>query len=248
MNVRATEHAVLLFCAIVFQDDNELVLETGQVLNVYGDVDEDGFYTAAHTVGPSAGKRGYIPSNFVEDYVEGESEALIAEAGVVATPASEAPALSPDDGGNYARVLYDYDPAANGENEDADDELVIFSNQMLKVLTEIDDDGFFMAEHMEGDDVGKTGMVPSNFVEMLSATSKAGIYVVLYDYDPEEASPNDDPTDELPLKEGEFVQVSTEEVQCYHGIYMYIYTISMRACVLDCPMLCITKLVKVHAF
>lgn len=51
--------------------DDELTIITDQILRLYGEPDEDGFYTGEH-VDPSIqnGLQGFVPSNFVEPLSE----------------------------------------------------------------------------------------------------------------------------------------------------------------------------------
>ena len=90
-------------------------------------------------------------------------------------------------------------------------------------------DGFF-----KGELYGKTGLVPSNFVQLIlepgeslvdtvenmSSVSYPLQFVALYDYDPNTQSPNDNPETELAFREGEIIEVTgpMDEVN-----YMKIY-------------------------
>ena len=79
-------------------------------------------------------------------------------------------------------------------------------------------DGFF-----KGELYGKTGLVPSNFVQLIldqegslgetnEEVSGSGSYpqkfVALYDYDPMTQSPNDNPETELAFCEGDIIDVT----------------------------------------
>ena len=78
-------------------------------------------------------------------------------------------------------------------------------------------DGFF-----KGELYGKTGLVPSNFVQLIlepgeslvdtvenmSSVSYPLQFVALYDYDPNTQSPNDNPETELAFREGEIIEVT----------------------------------------
>ena len=79
-------------------------------------------------------------------------------------------------------------------------------------------DGFF-----KGELYGKTGLVPSNFVQLIleqdgslgetgEDVSASGSYpqkfIALYDYDPMTQSPNDNPETELAFCEGEIIDVT----------------------------------------
>ena len=47
----------------------ELSFRTGQVITIYGEMDDDGFY-----MGELAARRGLVPSNFLADIPSGYSE------------------------------------------------------------------------------------------------------------------------------------------------------------------------------
>ncbi|EGD75519.1 hypothetical protein PTSG_06590 [Salpingoeca rosetta] len=124
-------------------------------------------------------------------------------------------------------ALYDYDPETMSPNDAFEDELELKEGMVIKVLGDVGEDGFFLAEHN-----GRQGLVPSNFVEELNpetvseftdtadfvsqadsadvqeaedepetalqADVGVGTLVrALYDYLPEELSPNDDIAEEL---------------------------------------------------
>ena len=57
-------------------------------------------------------------------------------------------------------ALYDYDPQSLSPNVDLDVELPFRVGDIITVIGEMDEDGFFMAELK-----GKRGLVPSNFLQ-----------------------------------------------------------------------------------
>ncbi len=59
---------------------------------------------------------------------------------------------------------YSYDPYKNSPNENPDAELPFTTGEHLFIMNEHDEDGFFMGELL----TGRTGMVPSNFVERIT--------------------------------------------------------------------------------
>jgi hypothetical protein len=119
-----------------------------------GEIDEDGFLLARHLGGELKGKQGMVPSTFIQ-LEEGSGASASADGG--------------EEGGAFlVRVLYDYDPEA-GPNEEGD-ELSIREGQILRIFGEADDDGFYTGEHTDDTAAGiAKGMIPSNFVESLSA-------------------------------------------------------------------------------
>lgn len=99
-------------------------------------------------------------------------------------------------------ALYDYDPLTMSPNPDgADEELGFRDGDLIKVYGEKDADGFYRGEAMDG----RAGFVPCNMVSEVSGpeavqitegghTVPAGArkMIALYDYDPQENSPNPD--------------------------------------------------------
>ena len=56
--------------SVVFQQV-ELSFRTGDMIVIYGDMDEDGFY-----IGELNGQRGLVPSNFLEPYTGGVAQPM----------------------------------------------------------------------------------------------------------------------------------------------------------------------------
>jgi len=99
-------------------------------------------------------------------------------------------------------ALYDYDPLTMSPNPDgADEELGFRDGDVIKVFGEKDADGFYRGESMDG----RSGFVPCNMVSEVSAPEALQLteggravppgsrkMIALYDYDPQENSPNPD--------------------------------------------------------
>jgi RIMS-binding protein 2 len=119
----------------------ELPLLEGQVVKVFGDKDEDGFYMAELN-----GRRGLIPSNFVEEVdimQDGEEEEVPAE-DEDGDMAGEEEVLPP---GSVVIALYDYDPQELSPNETLDEELSFAAGDIMIIRSPMDEDGFYVAEH-----------------------------------------------------------------------------------------------------
>lgn len=199
--------------------DEELTLTAGQIVKIFGDPDEDGFYSGQLTQGPHAGKKGVVPSNFVEELSPEDVASIVGE------PAAPVAAAS---GGDEVRrrfiVLYDYDPVEHSPNEDPDDELSLREGQVVTVIGDVGDDGFFLAEDTDG----LQGHIPSNFVEEDEAFAndhdaegqelpiELPVFAIdsyvraLYDYHPDDLSPNDETEEELKFAEGDKMKIMKE--------------------------------------
>ena len=200
----------------------ELPFKEGQLIKIFGDQDDDGFY-----YGESNGRAGYIPSNMVQE-VPQEEQNIVSQLntdtsnfnsntsqygaidsdprktmkGGSNSPSSKnkttkqqqsssskmqqqqyqqqikEPASFQSLGGNNTNnqynkpqqpknvcvmiALYDYDPQSLSPNVDVDVELPFKTGDIITVIGEMDEDGFFMAELK-----GKRGLVPSNFLQPL---------------------------------------------------------------------------------
>lgn len=145
----------------------ELPFVPGQIIKVTGDKDADGFYH-----GESGGLSGYVPSNMVAEIpVDDEYlKHLLMQQGFLPvdhTGMSLTPDLSdvisiPDSGAVRRMVaLFDYDPWENSPNMDSEAELGFRSGDIIYVLGDMDQDGFYY-----GDLHGQRGLVPSNFLQL----------------------------------------------------------------------------------
>lgn len=217
--------------------DDELRLVQNHAILVYGDKDEDGFYAGELLEGPEAGRRGVVPSNYVEAMLEDqvkewkahrEDAVVLKEAGLENTEESRRQFV----------VLYAYDPMTSSPNEDPNDELELKEGEIITVIGEVLDDGFYLAENAQGE----RGHVPSNFVEpadedvdfedegngnhdedgevMDLPQFAVGTFIrALYDYHPEDLSPNDETEEELRFAQGDKMKILGEmdEDGFYHA-------------------------------
>ncbi|KAL5262062.1 hypothetical protein ACHWQZ_G007682 [Mnemiopsis leidyi] len=123
-----------------------------------------------------------------------------------------------DTSAQYVVALYTYDPVLDSPNEFPELELGFLEGDLIRKVGDTMPDGFF-----KGELYGKTGLVPSNFVQLIleqdgslgetgEDVSASGSYpqkfIALYDYDPMTQSPNDNPETELAFCEGEIIDVT----------------------------------------
>uniref|UniRef100_A0A5K3FFY6 SH3 domain-containing protein n=1 Tax=Mesocestoides corti TaxID=53468 RepID=A0A5K3FFY6_MESCO len=228
--------------------DDELPFKEGDIIKVYGDCDEDGFY-----FGECKGRRGFVPSNMVceanadevADYlrqrcpVRGRSTTESSRplppgqmkkphrSRAHHPPVPDQPSGHLDDrprnvnvdaGGNAPRAflkhrhlrsgkaeytegskstrqsgstdqcirkrrgthrprqcvmeaLYDYDPHIYSPNVDVETELKFRAGDRILILSEMDEDGFYVGE-LESS--GRQGLVPSNFLREIPRVSSEG--------------------------------------------------------------------------
>ncbi|TNN01663.1 RIMS-binding protein 2-like isoform X1 [Takifugu flavidus] len=147
----------------------ELPFVPGQIIKVIGDKDSDGFYH-----GESGGLSGYVPSNMVaeipvdDDYLKHllmqQGFLPVDHTGMSLTPDNTSDAGSIPDVAIVRRMvaLFDYDPWESSPNVDSDAELGFRSGDIIYVLGDMDQDGFYY-----GDLCGRRGLVPSNFLQPL---------------------------------------------------------------------------------
>ncbi|CAG5047664.1 unnamed protein product [Parnassius apollo] len=125
----------------------------------------------------------------------------------------------------YFVALFDYDPATMSPNpESCDEELPFSEGDTIKVWGDKDADGFYWGECR-----GRRGYVPHNMVAEVSEQEATGQVtkprdrwtdayanqpirrmVALYDYDPQELSPNVDADAELSFQTGQIIHVYGE--------------------------------------
>ncbi|KAI9544842.1 hypothetical protein NQZ68_042152 [Dissostichus eleginoides] len=146
----------------------ELPFVPGQLIKVFGDIDSDGFYR-----GESGGLSGYVPSNMVAE-VPVDDEYLkhllmqqgflpMDHSGMCFNPdMSEVATISDDVVVRRMVALFDYDPWESSPNIDSEDELGFRSGDIIYVLGDMDQDGFY-----SGDLHGRRGLVPSNYLQPL---------------------------------------------------------------------------------
>lgn len=162
--------------------EEELGFTQGQLIKIFGDKDEDGFYYGE----TRAGARGYVPCNMVNelDLVDGQDIDDLLKRGYL-------PSASPDEEEQSAtqsqattksilkgkvgaepakshvkrffRAQYDYDPQEYSPNIDPDTEMSFKCGDVITVYGDMDSDGFY-----QGELAGKSGLVPSNFIDEIS--------------------------------------------------------------------------------
>ncbi|XP_015422712.1 PREDICTED: RIMS-binding protein 2, partial [Myotis davidii] len=132
---------------------------------VYGDKDADGFYR-----GETCARSGLIPCNMVSE-IQAEDEEmmeqLLRQGFLARRPVPVLPQQRSRRGGRQQAVstrrmvaLYDYDPRESSPNIDVEAELTFCTGDIISVLRDIDEDGFYYGELN-----GQKGLVPSNFLE-----------------------------------------------------------------------------------
>ncbi|KAI4454747.1 rim binding protein-related [Holotrichia oblita] len=138
--------------------------------------------------------------------------------GVMGAPQNPQNANNPPAAQKRARwfvALFDYDPATMSPNPDAcDEELPFTEGDSIKVWGDKDADGFYWGECR-----GRKGFVPHNMVMEVEGSQNrdrwGDIYsnspvkkmVALYDYDPQELSPNVDAEVELSFTTGQIINI-----------------------------------------
>uniref|UniRef100_A0A672SN29 RIMS-binding protein 2 n=1 Tax=Sinocyclocheilus grahami TaxID=75366 RepID=A0A672SN29_SINGR len=169
--------------------EEELPFKEGQIIKVYGDKDADGFYR-----GEVGNRRGYVPCNMVSEIQVDDEETRdqLLMQGFLSTEASMEKmvelAAAWDDtsvmdsssqdlsrsagsmGSSRPRrmvAIFDYDPRESSPNADIEAELTFSAGDIIYVLGDMDDDGFYY-----GDLNGHKGLVPSNFLQAFPETEE----------------------------------------------------------------------------
>ena len=149
----------------------ELSFKEGDVITVFGPVMEDGFY-----FGELNGKKGLVPSNFVQEVSDSDSHTVDTTRGP--TPDKNRPqssdsqsitASNPDPQfSKFKQVLalYSYDPYTMSPNDNPEIELPFKEGDIIRIQPDMDKYGFYQGE-MEG----HQGLIPSNFVTELDPSS-----------------------------------------------------------------------------
>ncbi|XP_026052109.1 RIMS-binding protein 2 isoform X1 [Carassius auratus] len=142
--------------------DEELPFKEGQIIKVYGDKDNDGFYR-----GEIRGRSGLIPCNMVSEIRAEDDETMeqLMKQGFLPlnTPVDR---IEQNKRGRHPVAtrrmvaLYDYDPRESSPNVDVEAELTFCAGDIIAVFGDIDEDGFYYGELN-----GHRGLVPSNFLE-----------------------------------------------------------------------------------
>ncbi|XP_069801796.1 peripheral-type benzodiazepine receptor-associated protein 1 isoform X2 [Dendropsophus ebraccatus] len=156
----------------------ELPFKEGQILQVFGDKDSDGFYH-----GKCAERTGYIPCNMVSElHIESEevrmqllrqghltSASLLIDLVQRASAPEEdktagiQPKTSQSDLSTSMSMvaIFDYNPKESSPNLDAEAELSFTAGDVITVFGPMDEDGFYYGELN-----GRRGLVPSNYLEL----------------------------------------------------------------------------------
>ncbi|XP_015273354.1 PREDICTED: RIMS-binding protein 2 [Gekko japonicus] len=144
--------------------EEELPFKEGQIIKVYGDKDVDGFYR-----GETCARLGLIPCNMVSEIQADDEEMMdqLLKQGFLPlnTPVeklerSRRSSRQPAASTRRMVALYDYDPRESSPNVDVEAELTFCTGDIITVIGEIDEDGFYYGELN-----GQKGLVPSNFLE-----------------------------------------------------------------------------------
>ncbi|XP_072373666.1 RIMS-binding protein 2 isoform X9 [Scyliorhinus torazame] len=144
--------------------EEELPFKEGQIIQIHGTKDADGFYH-----GETNGRMGLIPCNMISEIQTDDEEMMdqLVKQGYLPlnTPVEkiERNRRSSQQHSISTRrmvALYDYDPRESSPNVDVEAELTFCAGDIISVWGELDEDGFYY-----GDINGQKGLVPSNFLE-----------------------------------------------------------------------------------
>ncbi|XP_055929865.1 RIMS-binding protein 2-like isoform X6 [Argiope bruennichi] len=139
--------------------DEELPFQEGQIIKIYGDKDPDGFYR-----GESNGRVGLVPGNMVSE-VQVDVDLGHYNDNVSRPRSLGHMELDERDNDFQSRrikkmvAIYDYDPQEISPNVDSEVELSFNTGDIIYVIGDVDEDGFYMGELK-----GVKGLVPSNFL------------------------------------------------------------------------------------
>ncbi|CAH2220197.1 peripheral-type benzodiazepine receptor-associated 1-like isoform X1 [Pelobates cultripes] len=156
--------------------EEELPFKEGQILQVFGDKDADGFYR-----GECAGKTGYIPCNMVSElHIQNEDMRVeLVRKGhlqfaslqnnfgqLISNPEEKhvpekSQKTNKTDLSNSRRMvaIFDYNPKESSPNVDIEAELSFTAGDNITIYGAMDEDGFYYGELN-----GQRGLVPSNFL------------------------------------------------------------------------------------
>ncbi|XP_054852498.1 RIMS-binding protein 2 [Eublepharis macularius] len=166
--------------------EEELPFKEGQIIKVYGDKDADGFYrgeTCARLglipcnmvseiqaddeeMMDQLLKQGFLPLNTpVEKLVNYDrfrksTHSVHRRSGKSKRERNRRSSRQPATSTRRMVALYDYDPRESSPNVDVEAELTFCTGDIITVIGEIDEDGFYYGELN-----GQKGLVPSNFLE-----------------------------------------------------------------------------------
>uniref|UniRef100_A0A3B4AHH0 RIMS-binding protein 2 n=1 Tax=Periophthalmus magnuspinnatus TaxID=409849 RepID=A0A3B4AHH0_9GOBI len=138
--------------------EEELPFIEGQIIQVFGDKDADGFYH-----GECAGRVGLVPCNMVSEIQveDEETRQHLLKQGTLSTVSSTRKMVA----------IFDYDPRESSPNTDIEAELTFSAGDIIHVMGDMDEDGFFY-----GDLNGQRGLVPSNFLQPLLESNTASLH------------------------------------------------------------------------
>ncbi|XP_072908071.1 RIMS-binding protein 2 isoform X4 [Hemitrygon akajei] len=166
--------------------EEELPFREGQIIQVHGSKDADGFYH-----GEIDGRVGLIPCNMVSE-IQADSEEMVEQLVTQGFLSLNTPVEKIANSERYKEstrsvtrrsrkskrerdrrssrpfpvtsrrmvALYDYDPRESSPNVDVEAELTFCAGDIISVWGELDEDGFYYGEIN-----GQKGLVPSNFLE-----------------------------------------------------------------------------------
>ncbi|XP_072096876.1 RIMS-binding protein 2 isoform X3 [Mobula birostris] len=144
--------------------EEELPFREGQIIQVHGSKDADGFYH-----GEIDGRVGLIPCNMVSE-IQADSEEMVEQLMTQGFLPLNTPVEKIERDRRSSRpfpltsrrmvALYDYDPRESSPNVDVEAELTFCAGDIISVWGELDEDGFYYGEIN-----GQKGLVPSNFLE-----------------------------------------------------------------------------------
>uniref|UniRef100_A0A3B4AIT8 RIMS-binding protein 2 n=1 Tax=Periophthalmus magnuspinnatus TaxID=409849 RepID=A0A3B4AIT8_9GOBI len=181
--------------------EEELPFIEGQIIQVFGDKDADGFYH-----GECAGRVGLVPCNMVSEIQveDEETRQHLLKQGTLSTVSSvdklgncthaqlprraapppkprrskkgavggaAAPLPNPGPETRKMVAIFDYDPRESSPNTDIEAELTFSAGDIIHVMGDMDEDGFFY-----GDLNGQRGLVPSNFLQPLLESNTASLH------------------------------------------------------------------------
>uniref|UniRef100_A0A3Q2P6G9 SH3 domain-containing protein n=1 Tax=Fundulus heteroclitus TaxID=8078 RepID=A0A3Q2P6G9_FUNHE len=143
--------------------EEELPFSEGQIIEVYGEKDADGFYR-----GKSGGRLGYVPCNMVSEIQveDEETQQQLLQQGFLSTlPRRPVPPPKPRrskkgvshpsqsaapaaigklaSGAQRMIAIFDYDPRESSPNTDIEAELTFSAGDIIHVFGDMDEDGFF---------------------------------------------------------------------------------------------------------
>ncbi|XP_069789662.1 RIMS-binding protein 2 [Narcine bancroftii] len=145
----------------------ELPFTEGQIIQVHGTKDADGFYH-----GETGCRVGLIPCNMVSE-IQADSEEMVEQLvkqgflplntrveTIGVTERNRRTSRTLPVPSRRMVALYDYDPRESSPNVDVEAELTFCAGDIISVWGELDEDGFYYGEIN-----GHKGLVPSNFLE-----------------------------------------------------------------------------------